>query len=141
MDVQITFNAFPDLIAETLRETKEAVKTSAEAIVESAKESIRSGSKSGRVYKSRGRIHRASAPGETPAGDGGELENSGAVEISDGGMTAEATFTAPYADDLEMGTAAIAPRPFLGPAADAQEQPYITAVGKGVSDAARKVGK
>lgn len=141
MDVQITFNALPAFLTETHREVKDAVKSSSEAIVEAAKEGIRNGSKSGRTYTRKGRTHRASSPGESPAGDSHELENSGSVEVSADGMTAEATFTAPYADDLELGTATIAPRPFLGPAAEKQSDEYIQAVGKGMNDAARKVGK
>src|SRR5688572_1614339 len=121
MDIQITFNALPALITETNREMKEAVRKSAEATVEAAKESIRSGSKSGRVYKKRGRTHRASGPGESPASDSKTLENSGEVVVSVDGMEAEATFSAPYADDLELGTARTAARPYLTPAASQQE--------------------
>jgi hypothetical protein len=141
MNVAVTFNALPAFIAETNREVKEAVKSSSEKIVGTAKNAIDTGSRSGRVYKRRGRVHQASAPGEAPAGDSGTLENSGAVEVSPDGMTATATFNAPHASDLETGTADIAARPFLGPAAQSQERGYIAAVGKGVHDAARKVGK
>jgi hypothetical protein len=141
MDIQITFNALPAFITETQREAKEAVAKSAQATVDGAKQNIATGQKSGRVYKRRGRTHQASSAGESPAGESGELENSGAVEISDDGMTGAAVFTAPYADDLELGNSRTAARPHLAPAATAQEPQYIEDAGRGMNDAARRVGK
>lgn len=140
MDVQVTFNAIPAFLRETIREARQAVKESAEATVETAKESLR-GSKSGRVYHRRGRVHQASAPGEPAATEGGGLENSGSVEVSGDGFEAAAVFDAPYAEELELGTPRIAARPFLAPATEAMSGAYIEAVGKGMNDAARKVGK
>jgi HK97 gp10 family phage protein len=72
--------------------------------------------KSGRVYvKSRPRrIHRASAPGQAPATDLGNLIASIIVDRADlprGRIRIAAT--AAYAKHLEFGTRKMAPRPFL----------------------------
>ncbi len=66
------------------------------------------------------RIHQASAPGEAPANDTGNLARSITVlaaEIVNGLPTAYVKASAPYAFALEHGTRTIAPRPFMWPAA------------------------
>ena len=136
MDVRVTFNGFPSLVAETRREVAIAVRESAEAIVNTAKESLH-GSRSGRTYRRRGRSHTASAPGEAPATDTGTLESSGFVGVMADGMTAVAIFNAPYADTLENSLN----RPFLGPASEKEAQNFDDRISKAVAAAARKVGK
>lgn len=69
--------------------------------------------KSGVVYGS----HQASAPGEMPAIDTGNLANSVQVEFET--ETVAIVFTnADYAANLEYGTMRMAPRPFFVPAAE-----------------------
>lgn len=67
--------------------------------------------KSGRIYGG----HQASAPGESPAIDEGDLSNSIRQEKID-----EASYRVGSTDEkaphLEFGTSRIAPRPFLTPA-------------------------
>jgi HK97 gp10 family phage protein len=82
-----------------------------------AKESMQ-GPKSGRLYKvSRtGKLHRASAPGQAPAIDTGNLVNS--IQHEQVGSEDARVFThVEYAPYLEFGTARMAPRPFMTPAA------------------------
>ena len=136
MDVRVTFNGFPSLVAETRREVAVAVRESAEAIVNTAKESLH-GSRSGRTYRRRGRSHTASAPGEAPSTDTGRLEDSGSVAVSVDGMSATVSFDTPYADTLENSLN----RPFLGPASEKEAQNFDDRISKAVAAAARKVGK
>jgi hypothetical protein len=82
-----------------------------------ARESM-AGPKSGRLYKvsETGELHQASAPGEAPAIDTTNLSES--VQAERVGNTDARTFvSAEYAAPLEFGTARMAPRPFLIPAA------------------------
>ena len=85
----------------------------AQRIVRDAQVAIMSPPKSGRVYGS----HQASAPGEAPATDTGNLANSGTVRRV-GWLHFECVFSAEYAQALEFGTPSgkILPRPFLRPA-------------------------
>lgn len=78
------------------------------------------GSKTGKVYKNSttGHVHQASAPGEPPAIDSGDLDRS--LELSrvdqDGlsvTIRAGGRAVAPYAGFLEEGTTHMEPRPFF----------------------------
>lgn len=73
------------------------------------------------------RQHQASAPGEPPAVDTGNLINSGYAMQKRLGLW-EVGFTAEYAAPLEYGTARIAPRPFLRPALEAYRQMFYDAL-------------
>lgn len=66
--------------------------------------------KSGRMYSG----HQASAPGESPAIDYGNLVNSIMTEPDEEGVVVGTN--AEYAEPLELGTARMAARPFMGPA-------------------------
>jgi hypothetical protein len=71
----------------------------------------------GRVY-TRGSVqHRASAPGDPPAVDTGDLRRERSAEVfieGSGRVVGEVIFFAEYAEALELGTEKMAPRPFLG---------------------------
>lgn len=83
-----------------------------------AVEQIATGAKTGKVYK-RGNIqHQASAPGEYPATDTGELINSITVKFASKGLRGVVESNAPHAAHLEFGTRNMAPRPFLQPATE-----------------------
>lgn len=75
----------------------------------------------GRVYKRGNVSHQASAPGDAPASDTGNLRQSITAEIRDGGLSARvgpALGDDPnYAVFLEYGTRKMAARPFLRPTA------------------------
>lgn len=98
---------------------------------------ITSGPKTGRLYRRRGVTHQASAPGEAPASDSGQLAQSGNVQNRPGEAAATVSFSTIYARSLELGSAykisaggfepdaaaqlefgtqSLAPRPFLRPA-------------------------
>ena len=82
---------------------------------------------SGEVYTRGSRSHRASAPGQPPAIDTGNLINS--IEVGDVTPT-QATLGvgAEYAEYLEFGTSRMEARPFLRPAMDENEDEIIAAV-------------
>lgn len=78
--------------------------------------------KSGRVYRRRGVEHQASAPGEPPANDLGDLVRS--IEPPRPNASALAVtvrVTAAHARPLEYGTTKMAARPFARPATIASE--------------------
>ena len=103
------------------------VKNTAYAIEGRAKASM-SGPKSGRLYVRAGRIHQASAPGEAPAVDTGNLANSIQTHVLAGGLTAEVTAGAEYGLYLELGTLRMAPRPFFAPATEAERAAFVAAI-------------
>ncbi len=71
--------------------------------------------KTGREYKRGGKIHRASAPGEAPAVDSGHLQNSIQPDFPTR-LKGVLTIGSETGILLELGTNAIAPRPFVFPA-------------------------
>ena len=73
------------------------------------------------------KYHRASAPGEAPATDTGNLANSIYSRML-GGAEGEIGSTAEYAAGLEFGGAHVAPRPSLGPAVKAEWPAFETAM-------------
>ncbi len=93
-----------------------------------AKKSILSGKKTGVIYgrgkkitrgKNKGkykRYHQASAPGQAPANDFGNLANNIFAE-TDKKLTASLISRAPYSIYLEYGTYKMAARPFFRAAA------------------------
>ena len=77
------------------------------------------GQKSGRMYDG----HQASAPGEAPAVDTGNLKNSIRAEaVGDGTREWSVNVGAEYGAGLEFGTPEIAPRPYMRPAAEETRQ-------------------
>ena len=88
---------------------------------------IQGGSPAGTLYTGRGKgrpNHQASAPGQPPASDTGNLKDMIAVEIDSDGMGADIESRAKYSAALEFGAtntttgALIEARPFMQPAAD-----------------------
>lgn len=73
------------------------------------------------------KIHRASAPGEAPATDTGNLVNSGYAKRARRALW-HVGYTAEYARPLEFGTPRILPRPFLRPAVDRFRQAFVDAM-------------
>lgn len=85
-------------------------------------------SRTGTLYKVTGyRTHRASAPGEAPATDTGNLVNSGYAKRARRGLW-HVGFHAEYARPLEFGTPKILPRPFLRPAVERFRQAFLDAM-------------
>ena len=77
--------------------------------------SLEKGGHSGRRYPRRGRVHIASAPGEIPARDTGDLWGS-ISQVQSGGGISEFEIRAGHAGLLEDGTSKMAARPFVAPA-------------------------
>lgn len=86
-------------------------------VAKSAKKSIARGQKTGVVYGN----HQASAPGEAPAQDTGELARG--IQVQKRGDHVLIVSTAPYSAALEFGTETIAPRPFMQPAVEENREP------------------
>lgn len=85
--------------------------------------------KSGIEYpRAGGKTHKASAPGEAPAIDYGNLVNSIQADFDDGGLTGIVFTSRDYAPGLEYGTAHVAPRPFMEPGLAAEWQAFLAAM-------------
>ncbi len=104
------------------KKVKAAVLTATKLVETSAKLRVQGGSKSGATtqkYQPR-RTHTASAPGESPATDQGELVQSINGFIDVGGTSGGVEATAAHAEPLELGSVhdnhVVEARPFLQPA-------------------------
>ena len=86
----------------------------ADKMVENMKTSILSGAKSGRQYYKNGARHTASAPGQSPANQTGDLVKS--IKVSKSKNKATVSISKNYAVFLEFGTSKMRPRPFILPA-------------------------
>ena len=83
-----------------------------------AVKAVQKGPKSGRVYV-RGKVqHQASAPGQAPATDTGNLAGGISWNVEASTLTADIFAGAPSALHLECGTRPSHPRPCRGPALD-----------------------
>ena len=129
MQVIEEFNHFAEIANDMAPEAGRIVNATIHRIEARTKASL-SGPRSGREYR-RGkhgtRIHRASAPGEPPATDTGNLANSIGSRMT-GRTEGEVTVTAEYAAALELGGVHMAARPFLGPAVRAEWPEFINAL-------------
>lgn len=103
-------------------------------------QNIARGTKTGQLYTRNGIQHRASAVGEYPATDTGELIASIAVEIDTNKLGASVQATAPHAKYLEFGTSKMRARPFLQPSAEAT-RPRMKAFLRKMLSAGKKGGK
>lgn len=95
-------------------------------------------SKSGKRSISRHSGHQASAPGEPPANDFGNLARSGKVinaAPTANGFIAKVEFSAEYAGMLEHGTRTIDPRPFLEPTLNEMKDELNQIIMDAVTDA------
>lgn len=89
------------------------VATVANVVRNEAIDSIISGPKTGAVYTRRGVTHQASAPGEPPANDLGNLQNSITVRLFPNILAATVNSAAAYSAALEFGTVRMEPRPYM----------------------------
>lgn len=124
--------AFTKALDAQAEKVREAVNEGARAVRNVARRRIRSKDKGGRVYLKRerynkgegayraGQTYRASAPGESPAQSSGHLVQHVMNRNAKKGTTrfkATVYSTSPHSILLEYGTVNMAPRPFMGPAA------------------------
>jgi len=112
---------------------QEIVKGGAQLIRGEAIKSIQQGAKSGIVYEKYNprRSHRASAPGEAPASDTGNLVSKILIKQKDKNNT-QVESGANYSAFLEYGTSKMQPRPFMLPAFEKSKKPIAEATFKRV---------
>lgn len=127
IEVELSYTIFSQLADKLAKEIDEVCETTAWRVVTAAKISIMNPPKSGRVYQRGKRAHQASAPGEAPATDVGNLVNSVMLYKT---ATADwlINWNAEYAAALEYGTPRILPRPFLRPAVEGQRWRFYAAI-------------
>jgi len=114
---------------------QEIVKGGGQLIRTEAIKSIQTGSKSGVMYQMYNprREHRASAPGEAPASDTGNLVSKIIVKQKSKDITSVES-NADYSAYLEYGTSKMEARPFMLPAFEKSKKPIINAVFKRVKN-------
>lgn len=115
--IEIKSLGFRRIGAQMMAAIDDEVNTSAMNVLSSAQLAIMNPPKTGVTYKSGQRVHQASAPGEAPANDLGNLAGSGTTRRVALGHY-QVVFSTPYAKPLEYGNAAgtILPRPYVRPA-------------------------
>ena len=108
---------------------QEIVKGGGQLIRGEAIKSIQTGAKSGVMYQMYNprREHRASAPGQAPASDTGNLVSKIIVKQKSKNIT-NVESNADYSAYLEYGTSKMQPRPFMLPAFEKSKKPIINAV-------------
>ena len=133
------FNALDKDLKEPFREV---VKGGAQFIRGEAIKSIQTGPKSGRLYEKYNprRTHRASAPGQPPASDTGNLVRNIKVNQKNKDV-AEVQSNAPYSAFLEFGTSKMLPRPFLFPAFEKSKNKIVQAVFNRVKQKIQEITK
>ena len=112
-----------------LDELDKVCHSTALAVESEAKQLIQDSPASGRIYKHGKVIHHASAPGEPPATDTGNLVNSGYTGRIEKAQY-EAGFTALYAQALEFGAGRMSARPYLRPAVEKLRETFNRMVRK-----------
>lgn len=107
----------------------EACGSTAKAIEGKMKMAIMDTRKTGRIYRFGKVIHQASAPGEPPATDTGNLVNSiNSEKVRQ--MLHRVNVHAEYGPYLEYGTSRMSPRPFLNPAFEDEREAFKRRVDK-----------
>ena len=107
---------------------QEIVKGGAQLIRGEAIKSIQTGAKSGVMYQMYNprREHRASAPGQAPASDTGNLVSKIIVKQKTRNIT-NVESNADYSAFLEYGTSKMEARPFMLPAFEKSKKPILDA--------------
>ena len=108
---------------------QEVVKGGGQLIRGEAIKSIQTGAKSGVMYQKYNprREHRASAPGQAPASDTGNLVSKITVKQKSLNVV-HVESNADYSSFLEYGTSKMEARPFMFPAFEKSKKPIINAV-------------
>tara|TARA_R100000654_G_scaffold16800_4_gene35211 strand:- start:759 stop:1208 length:450 start_codon:yes stop_codon:yes gene_type:complete len=123
-------------------ELRQVIQGGAQLIRGEAVKSIQSGPKSGKIYQRYNptRTHKASAPGEAPASDTGNLvRNIRVKQKSQDIVTVESG--AHYSKFLEYGTSKMQARPFLFPAFKMSQGKIMMATFNRVKAFIQKVAK
>jgi HK97 gp10 family phage protein len=108
---------------------QEVVKGGGQLIRGEAIKSIQTGAKSGVMYQKYNprREHRASAPGQAPASDTGNLVSKITVKQKSLNVV-HVESNADYSSFLEYGTSKMEARPFMFPAFEKSKKPILNAV-------------
>jgi hypothetical protein len=124
--IRVKFNHLPAIQAQIRPAVSQVVRKTALGVEGDVKTEMR-GPKSGRLYRRGGRTHQASAPGQAPAVDFGQLINSIQVQnVTD--LTSTVGTNVEYAMALEMGSRRIAPRPVWRSVIEKWRQPFTDAI-------------
>jgi hypothetical protein len=118
-------SALGDDIREALLDV---VETESAELFSEALARVRRSSGGGRAYRRGGRLHRASAPGEPPASDTGELARTVRRKVFRQDLAASVSVAARFGFMLESGTRHIRPRPWLVPVRAARADRFVAAV-------------
>ena len=124
--VKKIYNNLPQITAEMSDKVEAAVRKTTFDISATAKLSM-GPPKHGQQYQRYGKIHTASAPGEAPAIDTGNLVNSIREEFPSSKQGVVFTGVE-YAPGLEFGSLKVLPRPFFIPAAEKVWPKFIAAL-------------
>jgi len=116
-NMQEVQKALRDHGEKAVRAIGKAVQAAGLEISTDIRKRVERGPKTGITYTRGNIVHRASAPGEAPASDSGDLASSVAYSMK-GPLTAEIISRLPRATYLEFGTQSIAPRPSWVPAVE-----------------------
>ena len=126
-EIVLEYSNFAAIGQQMAREIDGVCESTALDIQARAQMAIMNPPKSGRIYRRGNVAHQASAPGEAPATDTGNLVNSAYTKkLADADY--ETGFTVEYAAALEFGTPKIEPRPYLRPAVEAVKKAFLDAI-------------
>ena len=149
MDIKINVKNLKKVLSQLNRLDKdletpfqEIVKGGGQLIRAEAIKSIQTGAKTGIVYQKYNprRQHRASAPGQAPASDTGNLVSKIIVKQKSKNVT-QVESGADYSKFLEYGTSKMEPRPFLFPAFEKSRGNIAKAVFERVITAIYRIAK
>lgn len=124
--LKIIYNRIDEIIRMFPSEAEDIIDRTRLQVESVAKVSMGGESKHGKIYQRRGRMHQASAPGEAPAVDTGNLMTSVQSQM-EGKSAAIVWVGAEYGKDLEFGTTRIGARPFLRPALEKAKRGFVEA--------------
>ena len=135
-DINKVLGRFKKLDKDLEEPFREVVKGGGQLIRGEAVKSIQTGMKSGRIYEKYNprRTHKASAPGEAPASDTGNLVRNIRVEQKTKDIV-NVESRANYSKFLEFGTSKMLARPFLFPAFEKSKSKILQATFKRVQKA------
>ncbi len=141
-NLQKVLKSLNTLNKQMIPEFREVIMGGAQQIRGEAISSIQTGSKSGIVYQKYNpkREHRASAPGESPASDTGNLVSKIIVKRKNKDEV-NVESNAHYSKFLEYGTSKMQPRPFLFPAYKKSQSKIIQAVFNRVKRKIQEIGR
>lgn len=126
IQIRTKFNRIPAIQASVRPMVSRIVRKATLDVEADIKNEMR-GPKSGRLYRRGSRTHQASAPGQAPAVDLGQLINSIQVEnVTD--LTSTIGTSVEYAMPLEFGSRRVAARPVWRPVIEKHRPSFIAAL-------------